>query len=579
MTFYPLSIIEKLDATPSSCYITFKIPKKLRSSYKYKAGQYVNIRIKDNNNIYQNRCYSICGPIDSSNISICTKKVPGGLLSNYLCNDVKIGDELSVSIPAGDFTLVDSNKDTENIVFISAGSGITPIKSQIDLLLKHKHKKNIFLIYGNNSKEEVIFYDYFKKIEKEHSNFKLVLILKETSLEWNGEQGRLITETLSNLFETYNIPLVNGNYYISGPFGMIASAETFLYNKGIDKSNIFKENFFTEAPTNAKTNETFKVEINANGEKKIIDVKGNETILNATLNAGFNVNHSCKTGNCLNCVAKLSSGEIVVQNDSELTEEQKQNKIIVTCQSFVTCNNTSINYDVEIDQGFLKNRNKILLAGFILFMMGAFFLFKPETNTFLAKGNMNIGHEELQCAQCHKDAPGTARQQIQRNFKHLIGGNVKKADFGTKPVDNDACISCHNRPNDNHPVHRFNEPKFKDAREAIHPETCTSCHNEHHGERVTFKDTDYCKNCHKDVKITNDPLDLKHSKLIELELWNTCIQCHDFHGNHIMKVAKSIKDTIPLKMVKDYLNTGKDPYGNIKKYIVDLDSINNKTLK
>ena len=220
------------------------------------------------------------------------------------------------------------------------------------------------------------------------------------------------------------------------------------------------------------------------------------------------------------------------------------------------------------------NRNLIILYSFLLFLLLSYLIVNLGNENFTAKGEFNIGHEALNCIHCHKDAPGTARQQLQRNFRHLLGEDVKKVHFGKIPVGNDACLNCHVRPNDTHPTQLFMEPKFKAARDKIHPEECLSCHKEHQHERVTFKETGFCVNCHKNIKIANDPLDLKHSELIEQELWSSCIQCHDFHGNHLMKVPTKIQDTIPLELINNYFKDGKDPYSNLKKYIANLDSIN-----
>ena len=180
MKLFPLKVSEKLNITPSSCYITLSVSQEIQSNFRYKAGQYVTISFTDKNGIKQNRSYSICGPINDKDISFCVKKVPGGIVSTFLCDELKKGDVLDVSQPMGDFTLENSNGfNKKNNVFISAGSGITPIKSQIEKLLHNKYKGEIYLIFANNSQEDVIFYDFFKEMESKYYNFLLILILNE----------------------------------------------------------------------------------------------------------------------------------------------------------------------------------------------------------------------------------------------------------------------------------------------------------------------------------------------------------------------------------------------------------------
>ncbi len=185
-------------------------------------------------------------------------------------------------------------------------------------------------------------------------------------------------------------------------------------------------------------------------------------------------------------------------------------------------------------------------------------------------GPMNTGHENLSCESCHTPAKGNAFQQIQANIMYTFGMRKTKADFGTKNVDTKKCLECHTRENDRHPMHRFTEPRFADARKKLGAETgkieCESCHTEHNGVRITQTNIGYCENCHTDTKLNNDPLEISHEELIQKERWTTCLQCHDFHGNHVFHAAASMKDTIPQTVVRAYFDGGKTPYAAIKKY-------------
>jgi cytochrome c553 len=66
--------------------------------------------------------------------------------------------------------------------------------------------------------------------------------------------------------------------------------------------------------------------------------------------------------------------------------------------------------------------------------------------------------------------------------------------------------------------------------------------------------------------LENDPLDVSHAQLIQAQNWKTCLQCHDFHGNHIAKTPTLLKDTIPTAFIKAYLQGSKSPYSENKKY-------------
>jgi Cytochrome c3 len=204
--------------------------------------------------------------------------------------------------------------------------------------------------------------------------------------------------------------------------------------------------------------------------------------------------------------------------------------------------------------------------GIIIGLLGLTVLLAPANDNFHAHGPMNSGHDTIKCEFCHQDAPGSLRQQIQANLRYAFGQRKRLADFGHQDVGNESCLGCHERPNDRHPVYRFLEPRFLKAREALRPQFCVSCHTEHKGQRVTRAEIGYCVNCHKKTKVRKDPLDVPHDRLIALKRWESCLGCHDFHGNHIMKTKKTVEQIIPAEKIRAYFQGGKSPYGDDRHY-------------
>ncbi len=207
------------------------------------------------------------------------------------------------------------------------------------------------------------------------------------------------------------------------------------------------------------------------------------------------------------------------------------------------------------------------LIGIVVGITVFVFYSLDASEEYISPGPMNIGHNELSCVTCHSDARGNLSQQVQSNIQHAVGMRKEGVDFGTQDVTVRNCLECHDRPNDRHPSYRFSEPRFKEVIKKIDATTCITCHSEHNGERVTVVAINYCVNCHQDLEVENDPVDVAHTELIANEQWFTCIQCHDFHGNHKYEVATKLKDTISLARIELYLNGGEDPYGADKKYL------------
>jgi hypothetical protein len=187
-------------------------------------------------------------------------------------------------------------------------------------------------------------------------------------------------------------------------------------------------------------------------------------------------------------------------------------------------------------------------------------LHAPGQAHLLAPGPMNTGHQSLACEACHVAAPGTVRQQLQTIARHWVTGDAHTGDLGFRAVTNAQCQSCHERPDDRHPVFRFLEPRFADARAAIHPEQCTSCHQEHAGARVTITDGTFCSHCHGSLDVKDDPLDTSHHTLVAAQRWDTCLGCHDYHGNHGLLAPHRLEQAIAPAAIQAYLRGGRSPY-------------------
>ena len=560
---FSLKIVKKQKETPNAYVFTFSIFNELKSEFQYIAGQYITVHLKDKNGIQHSRHYSICDYSDSQNISFCVKRVPNGLVSNILCDDYNLGDRLQLSTPIGDFILDNSVLENYgNLVFVTGGSGITPIKSMIDYALENNFDGNIFLIYGSRNVNNIIFHQHLLNIKND--KYKLILSVDESSEGWTGEIGQLTFAKIEELFQEYKIPYGDTCFFTSGPKIIIDNLSKYLESHKVDKTNIKFETFFIQTNLENISADSRLAKIKFKRNTETIAIPPYQNILDATLCAGFKIEHSCKVGDCLTCIAVLKSGKVY----SAIKLKGKTNKIL-TCQSYPLNDSVLVDFNKSIIHSLSTNRNALMMLGLLFSFILFSFLLHPDNESYLAKGNLNTGHENLKCIDCHKPAPGTMRQQLQNNIKHFLNINDDYVQFGSMEVGNVECQSCHDRPNDVHPTHRFMEPRFVSARNEIHPENCTSCHSEHSGKRVTIGQVGFCINCHQDIKINNDPLDVSHEYLISTNQWKTCLQCHDFHGNHVFKPATNMKDTIPVKKIENYFKGGEDPYGEVKKYIVD----------
>lgn len=129
--FKELILVDKVKECEdiTSFYFKDKDGKKL---IKHKAGQYLSIKIKTNDNRYNEevRTYSLSMKPNEHIYRISVKKLEGGLISTYLHDELKVGDLIEAMVPTGLFILEDNKKD-KPVVLISAGIGITPLLSML----------------------------------------------------------------------------------------------------------------------------------------------------------------------------------------------------------------------------------------------------------------------------------------------------------------------------------------------------------------------------------------------------------------------------------------------------------------
>lgn len=144
--------------------------------YKYLPGQYINLRIKINNQVHE-RCFSLSSsPLDDY-LRITVKL--NGLVSHYFNYRAKVGYTFEVLKPDGDFGLKTDIKNVKNYLMIAGGSGITPIYSMIKTILQIEPNSKISLLYANKTESEIIFASEIENLTQKYINFKVENFLSD----------------------------------------------------------------------------------------------------------------------------------------------------------------------------------------------------------------------------------------------------------------------------------------------------------------------------------------------------------------------------------------------------------------
>ena len=169
------------------------------------------------------------------------KGTPPGKMSSYLFS-LKAGDKLNFSGPYGEF--FPSASDTE-MIYIGGGSGMAPLRSHINYLLKEENsKRKISYWYGARSLGEMFYMEEFNRLQEQFDNFSWHVALSDPKPEdhWNGDIG-FIHQVLYERYLKNHASPEDCEYYICGPPVMMDAAVNILKELGVEENNIFFDDF------------------------------------------------------------------------------------------------------------------------------------------------------------------------------------------------------------------------------------------------------------------------------------------------------------------------------------------------
>lgn len=347
--FQTLKISDIIRETPKTVSIVFEVPDSLREEFKYRAGQYLTIKAMVNGEEVR-RSYSLSSSPAEKDLKISSKTVENGKMSNYLDSQIHVGMEMQVMAPEGKFTTESISSDADLILF-AAGSGITPVISIIKDSLRNQSQRKIFLFYCNSTEEEIIFKKELQSLAQEFSDrFQLQLFVSRSDVDGPGFLcGRMddsrIKELLSNVGD-YN----SKHYFICGPEGMISSTKSSLEALSIPSEQIHIEYFASpktdEMPIKRNiSGDVSEVTVVIDGEEHQITLKPKESILEAAIRLELDPPFSCQSGVCTTCQAKVMEGEVEMENNFGLSDEEVDEGYVLTCISFPKSSGVVVSWD------------------------------------------------------------------------------------------------------------------------------------------------------------------------------------------------------------------------------------------
>jgi ring-1,2-phenylacetyl-CoA epoxidase subunit PaaE len=342
MKLYTLRIKNLTKIIPSASLITFEVPVELKDKYRFKPGQFISLSFEHKGEVL-NRCYSICSELSSKDLSIVVKRVEKGRGSNYINDCFKIGDEILVGPPSGKFYVNVGTNQYKSYYLFAAGSGITPVISILKSILKEE-KSYIYLLFGNTSQETIIFKNELAKLEAKYSqrlvvNYLLSRPRSEWSDLWKNKKyfkGRIDNKSINDFIEK-NPPYAQScEYYICGPGNMISEVKESLKAMDVPERLIFNESFGGNRTQSLTKEIISELTVYVDGSKYKVNVSNKKTLLRSLLEKQINVPYSCEGGVCGSCVCSVKKGQVIMDNNLFLSDEDLKKGKVLSCQSRLT---------------------------------------------------------------------------------------------------------------------------------------------------------------------------------------------------------------------------------------------------
>ncbi|TAM87804.1 MAG: ferredoxin--NADP reductase [Jatrophihabitans sp.] len=309
--------------------------------FAYAAGQFLTVHVPTDRPGGAARCYSLCSsPALGEPLMITVKRTAGGYASNWICDNVVPGSTIEVLRPSGTFT---PRAWDGRFLLFAAGSGITPVMSILKTLL-HSGTGTALLVYANRDANSVIFADELASLARTFGDrFAVVHWLESV-------QGLPARGPLALLASGF----AGASAWVCGPEPFMDVVSEALAAAGMAREKVHHERFLSldndpfavdvELVADA-TQAAASVEVTLDGATTTVAWPAGNHLLDVLLAAGLDAPFSCREGQCSACACKLLAGEVTLDHNEVLEQEDLDDGYILACQAIAQTPQVRVTYD------------------------------------------------------------------------------------------------------------------------------------------------------------------------------------------------------------------------------------------
>ncbi len=206
--------------------------------FRYKAGQFVNIVHPETGS---RRSYSLASIPCENFMELHVRRVPDGEISNWLCDAIQIGYEITIEGPVGE-CYYQQGKPEQTIILAGVSTGLAPLYGIARDALESHHTGDIYLFHASLDASGLYYQDELNTMVNDDPNLKYIPCVLRGDAPENGKQGaidQLIIDTLGNCDGMAA--------YLCGDGTIVEAMRRSIIADGIDQNEIYADAFTASA--------------------------------------------------------------------------------------------------------------------------------------------------------------------------------------------------------------------------------------------------------------------------------------------------------------------------------------------
>ncbi len=298
------------------------------------AGQYISLSLQAGG-ILTSRPYSISSPPNQAGFwDITVRRVPSGLVSNYLLDQVKKGEIFQSSGPCGNFYHNPLFHD-KKMVLIAGGAGVTPFMSMIREITECGLDRHVHFFFGNRNLDDASFHHELTSLSARFKNIQYIPVIEDPPADYKGAvgviTGKLIKEKLGDP--------AGKTFYLCGPQGLYDFCIPELERLNVPGRKIRREVYGAPMkvsacpgwPKEIPGTKVFKIRVK--GRETISGLAG-EPVIKSLEKAGLTLKALCRSGECSMCRVRVVSGRVFQPKGVPVRRSDTQFGYVHACVSY-----------------------------------------------------------------------------------------------------------------------------------------------------------------------------------------------------------------------------------------------------